>query len=183
MRQTHAPCKVTKSTKFWGTRCSPELVLRSTDFYRLENLIFTTLARDLSDKHVRWKSIGHTVDLKAIEKINLRPNFFCRKNWFHSLHPPGGLEPFFSLYWRGSGGQIGVMGGGDFFSGGTWKLFLSPFIKTRELKSQKKKKICSLYLYPYFPWYIVNTPPPLPLPPHSHIFFVWGLRSFFIACL
>ena len=95
MRQTHASFKVTKNTKFWGMRCSPELALRSTDFYRLENLIFTTLARDLSDKHVRWKSIGHTVDLKAIEKINLRPNFFCRKNWFHSLHSPGGLEPFF----------------------------------------------------------------------------------------
>ena len=56
------PRKVTKCTKLRGTQRSPELALRSTDFYAPENLILPTLS---------WKVNIFILNFKLIDSFSI----------------------------------------------------------------------------------------------------------------
>ena len=60
MRQTRVPPNITRSTKLWETKRSPELAFRNTNFCVPENLIFPALWLLLqADIFLQWLNHDH----------------------------------------------------------------------------------------------------------------------------
>ena len=72
MRQRHKTRTVTRSTKLWGVRYSPELTLRSTEFCAPENLNFPALYQKAKNKAFSSICSEEIVNFKILQSNWLR---------------------------------------------------------------------------------------------------------------